>query len=330
MAANTRSSSGPASPGCAPRGCCRTTTTRSRSSNATTFPPDPANRSAVPQGRHVHLLMARGAAGVRERSSPACSTTWSPPACRCCENRPGLHPLRRRRARAGHRRRRCATSSPPTCRAGRTWSGRSGGAPATPERRDRARRRHRAAVRRRDAAGDRRAARRRRRRSSWRPTSSSTPPAAAPGCRSWLEQWGFERPPEDTVDVGIGYATHQVRIPDGLIDEKVVVAGASREQPRGLGMLCLRGRHLGPDDVRRRQRSSRRTTFAEMCALADEVVPAAHRRRHPPGRAASATWRSTSTRPAGGAATTSWSASPRASCRSATRWSASTRRTARA
>ena len=26
----------------------------------------------------------------------------------------------------------------------------------------------------------------------------------------WLEQWGFERPSEDTVEVGIGYATHQV------------------------------------------------------------------------------------------------------------------------
>ena len=52
-----------------------------------------------------------------------------------------------------------------------------------------------------------------------------------------MEQWGFDRPREDTVDVGIGYATHQLRIPDGLITEKVVVAGASREQPRGLGML---------------------------------------------------------------------------------------------
>ncbi len=29
----------------------------------------------------------------------------------------------------------------------------------------------------------------------------------------WLEQWGFDRPPEATVDVGISYATHQLRIP---------------------------------------------------------------------------------------------------------------------
>ncbi|ORV98856.1 FAD-dependent oxidoreductase [Mycobacterium kyorinense] len=53
----------------------------------------------------------------------------------------------------------------------------------------------------------------------------------------WLQQWGYPRPPEEVVDVGIGYATQQLRIPDGLIEQKVVVAGASREQPLGLGML---------------------------------------------------------------------------------------------
>lgn len=89
----------------------------------------------------------------------------------------------------------------------------------------------------------------------------------------WLEQWGFERPSEDTVDVGIGYATHQVRIPDGLIAEKVVVAGASREQPLGLGMLYYEDGTWGlttfgiakvppPND------------FDGMCALADEILPA--------------------------------------------------------
>jgi 2-polyprenyl-6-methoxyphenol hydroxylase-like FAD-dependent oxidoreductase len=54
----------------------------------------------------------------------------------------------------------------------------------------------------------------------------------------WLTQWGYDRPREDTVDVGIGYASHMLRIPEGLIQEKVVVAGASRQQPLGLGMLC--------------------------------------------------------------------------------------------
>ncbi|MGE2836511.1 FAD-dependent oxidoreductase [Mycobacterium sp. SMC-4] len=55
---------------------------------------------------------------------------------------------------------------------------------------------------------------------------------------SWLQQWGFARPQEETVQVGIGYASVALQIPDGLIAEKVVVAGASREQPLGLGMLC--------------------------------------------------------------------------------------------
>jgi 2-polyprenyl-6-methoxyphenol hydroxylase-like FAD-dependent oxidoreductase len=54
----------------------------------------------------------------------------------------------------------------------------------------------------------------------------------------WLEQWGYSRPPEATVDVGIRYATHRLHIPDGLIREKVVVAGASHDNPLGLGMLC--------------------------------------------------------------------------------------------
>jgi flavin-dependent dehydrogenase len=89
----------------------------------------------------------------------------------------------------------------------------------------------------------------------------------------WLAQWGFERPREETVDVGIGYATHQLWIPDGLIAEKVVVAGASREQPLGLGMLYYEDGTWGlttfgvakvepPHD------------FAGMCALADEILPA--------------------------------------------------------
>lgn len=88
----------------------------------------------------------------------------------------------------------------------------------------------------------------------------------------WLEQWGFQRPREDTVDVGIGYATHQVRIPDGLITEKVVVAGASRHQPVGLGMLFYEdgtwglttfgvGKVPPPND------------FEAMCALAEAILP---------------------------------------------------------
>ena len=53
----------------------------------------------------------------------------------------------------------------------------------------------------------------------------------------WLEQWGYQRAPEKTVDVGIGYASHQLRLPEGAVRERVIVAGASREQPLGLGLL---------------------------------------------------------------------------------------------
>jgi 2-polyprenyl-6-methoxyphenol hydroxylase-like FAD-dependent oxidoreductase len=88
----------------------------------------------------------------------------------------------------------------------------------------------------------------------------------------WLQQWGFERPPEESVDVGIGYATQQVRIPDGLIEEKVVVAGACRSQPLGLGMLYYEDgtwsvTTFGIAKVEPPH------TFPEMCTLADEILP---------------------------------------------------------
>jgi 2-polyprenyl-6-methoxyphenol hydroxylase-like FAD-dependent oxidoreductase len=88
----------------------------------------------------------------------------------------------------------------------------------------------------------------------------------------WLSQWGFDRPREDTVEVGIGYASQRVRVPDGLLAEKVVVAGASQDQPLGLGMLFYEdgvwnvttfgvGKVEPPHD------------FSGMCDLADEIVP---------------------------------------------------------
>ncbi|HVQ97688.1 MAG TPA: oxidoreductase [Mycobacterium sp.] len=88
----------------------------------------------------------------------------------------------------------------------------------------------------------------------------------------WLEQWGFGRPREDAVDVGIGYASHQLRIPEGLIDQKVVVAGASREQPLGLGLLCYEDgiwvlTTFGVAKVEPPH------TFAEMRVLAGQLLP---------------------------------------------------------
>lgn len=54
-------------------------------------------------------------------------------------------------------------------------------------------------------------------------------------------------PAEESVRLGICYATAQLRIPDGLINEKVVVAGASRTDPVGLGSFSpLPGQSVAP------------------------------------------------------------------------------------
>ncbi len=89
----------------------------------------------------------------------------------------------------------------------------------------------------------------------------------------WLQRWGFDRPREDTVDLGIGYASHQLRIPDGLIEQKVVVAGASRDQPLGLGMLCYEDGTwmLTTFGVAKVEPTH---TFDEMRALAHKLLPA--------------------------------------------------------
>lgn len=88
----------------------------------------------------------------------------------------------------------------------------------------------------------------------------------------WLAQWGFARPVEQAVDIGINYATQQFRIPDGLIAEKVVVAGASHDQSLGLGMLCYEDgtwvlTTFGVADVKPPR------TFPEMLGLAEQLLP---------------------------------------------------------
>jgi 2-polyprenyl-6-methoxyphenol hydroxylase-like FAD-dependent oxidoreductase len=90
---------------------------------------------------------------------------------------------------------------------------------------------------------------------------------------AWLYEWGFARPEEETVDVGIGYATQQLRIPDGLVAEKVVVAGVSRTQQAGLGMLFYEDGTWGLTTFTVGHTTTPQT-FAEMCMVADEVLPA--------------------------------------------------------
>jgi 2-polyprenyl-6-methoxyphenol hydroxylase-like FAD-dependent oxidoreductase len=89
----------------------------------------------------------------------------------------------------------------------------------------------------------------------------------------WLRQWGFPPPTEDTVDVGIDYSTHRVHIPDGMFEEKVVVAGASRHQPLGLGMLYYEDGIWGLTTFGT-ARARPPEDFAGMVALADEILPA--------------------------------------------------------
>ena len=88
----------------------------------------------------------------------------------------------------------------------------------------------------------------------------------------WLSQWGYQRPVEQTVDIGINYATQQLRIPEGLIAERVVVAGASHDKSLGLGMLCYEDgtwvlTTFGVADVKPPN------AFPEMLELAAELLP---------------------------------------------------------
>ncbi len=235
------------------------------------LPTGPANRPAVPQGRHVHLLMARGAAefealfpgllddmvaaGVPKLANrPDCihfgaaghvlgtNATLQREFTAYVPSRPHLEWQIRRRTLALPNVELVAT------------------AVAEPQF-DPARRRVTGVLL---TSGD---------------DSSAVPAelvvdATGRGTRLplWLEQWGYGRPPERTVDVGIDYATHQVRIPDGVIQERVVVAGASRRHPVGLGMLFYEDGNWGLTTFGTGHVAPPQN-FAEMCTLADELLP---------------------------------------------------------
>ena len=232
------------------------------------LPAGPANRTAVPQGRHVHLLMARGAAEL-ESHFPGLLDDMVAAGVPILENRPDCIHF----GAAGHvlgttrelhdeftayvpsrphlewqiRRRTAAIPNVEIVHAGvREPVFDAVAQRVTGLRLD---------------TGD-------------EVSADQVVDTAGRGTRLpvWLEQWGFDRPPEATVDVGISYASIPLRIPDGLIAEKVVVAGAHRDQPLGLGMLCYEdgiwvlttfgvAKVEPPHD------------FAAMCDLADAIVP---------------------------------------------------------
>jgi 2-polyprenyl-6-methoxyphenol hydroxylase-like FAD-dependent oxidoreductase len=236
------------------------------------LPETPAQRAAVPQGRHVHLLMARGAAEF-DGLFPGLLDDMVAAGVPMLENRPDCIHF----GAAGH-----VLGTNHTLRHEFTAY-----VPSRPHLEWQIRKRVEAIpnveIRRTGVAEPRYSP------AEERVTGvlldAEDPDSAVPadlvvdatgrGTRLpvWLEQWGFERPPEETVDVGIGYASQQVQIPDGLIEEKVVVAGACRDQPLGLGMLYYEDgtwtvTTFGIAKVEPPH------TFPEMCALADEILPA--------------------------------------------------------
>lgn len=90
---------------------------------------------------------------------------------------------------------------------------------------------------------------------------------------SWLQQWGFEPPHEDSVQVGVAYASHRVKIPDGMIAQKMVIVGATRDRLLGMGMLFHED-GIWMVTTFGVAKAEPPRDFAGMCALADELLPA--------------------------------------------------------
>jgi 2-polyprenyl-6-methoxyphenol hydroxylase-like FAD-dependent oxidoreductase len=243
------------------------------------LPTAPANRATVPQDRHLHLLMARGAKEF-EGLFPGLLADMVAAGVPILKNRPdGIHlGAAGHVLGTGHTLREDFTAYVPS-RPHLEWqlrrrvqdidnvdiARRSVAEPSF----DSAHQRVTGVLLDRGTSGD-----------PERPESPEfvgadlVVDAAGRGTRLpvWLAQWGFQRPIEDALNIGINYATHLFRIPDGLIVEKMVVAGASHDQSLGLGMLCYEGgawvlTTFGVADAKPPR------TFPEMLALAEKLLP---------------------------------------------------------
>ncbi|HEX9833687.1 MAG TPA: tryptophan 7-halogenase [Mycobacterium sp.] len=233
------------------------------------LPNGPANRTAVPQGRHVHLLMARGAQEF-ECHFPGLLDNMVADGVPILENRPDCIHF----GAAGH----------VLGTAHRLQDEFTAYVPSRPMLEWQIRRRVlaienvdvvRATIT--EATYD--AARRRVTGvlldSGEEVSADLVVDAAGRATRLpvWLEKWGYPRAQEETVDVGIAYASHQFHVPKGLLAEKVVVAGASRAQPLGIGMLFYEDGNwnvttFGIGKVEPPQ------NVAQILDLADEILPA--------------------------------------------------------
>src|SRR5262245_8778325 len=192
------------------------------------LPDGPANRAAVPQDRHVHLLMARGAQEF-DTHFPGLLDDMVAAGVPILENRPDcIHFGAAGHVLGTHHRLQTEFTAYVPSRKHLEWQIRRRvsaidnvavvHAAVNEPRFDATRQRVTGVVLDSGEAVD----------------ADLVVDAAGRGTRLpvWLAHWGFERPREESIDVGIGYATSQLRIPDGLIAEKVVVAGAARAQPR--------------------------------------------------------------------------------------------------
>lgn len=233
------------------------------------LPDGPANRAAVPQGRHVHLLMARGAEEF-ESHFPGLLAEMVSDGVPILENRPDCIHF----GAAGH----------VLGTAHRLQDEFTAYVPSRPQLEWQIRKRvqgidnveavHAAVV---EPTYD---AARQRVTGVWLDSGETVGAdlvvdATGRGTRlpAWLENWGYQRPAEETVDVGIAYASHQFHVPEGMLAEKVIVAGASRAQPLGIGMLFYEdgnwnvttfgtGKAQPPQNV------------AQILDLADAILPA--------------------------------------------------------
>jgi 2-polyprenyl-6-methoxyphenol hydroxylase-like FAD-dependent oxidoreductase len=232
------------------------------------LPDGPANRTAVPQGRHVHLLMARGAQEF-ESHFPGLLDGMVAEGVPILENRPDCIHF----GAAGH----------VLGTAHRLQDPFTAYVPSRPQLEWQIRRRAQA-IENVDIVNA----------NVTEPTFDAAQgrvtgvlldsgeavaadlvvDAAGRGTRLpvWLEKWGYPRPREETVDVGIAYASQRVQVPDGLLAEKVVVAGASHEHPVGVGALFYEDgvwnvTAFGIAKVEPPQ------TFAQMCEVVDEILP---------------------------------------------------------